>query len=122
MAQSPDSNPSRSHEALTILQDAIKNNSKNSQLYYYELAHISYTLGQYEKSLAAIEVARSLSEAVIFALMARIHHKLDNYTEFIACFQTAIDLDPKEIGFIKEDLDALDTPDLRAVLHLALSM
>jgi anaphase-promoting complex subunit 3 len=121
--QSSDSSPARSLEALKILQDAIKIDGKNPQL-HYELAHISFSLGQYQKSLVAIEAARSLAprEPPIFVLMARIHHKLNNHTDSMKCFQMAIDLDPKEIGFIKDDLEALDSPDLGEVLNLALTM
>lgn len=95
-------------EALRVLEQAAALDPLNPQA-RFQKANVLFTQERYEE---ALEVLRELRDAVpreraVHFLMGRVYKRLRQPDQAIACFTTAMDLDPKDRTTVKNAIDRL---------------
>mmetsp|Transcript_17488 Transcript_17488/g.29315 ORF Transcript_17488/g.29315 Transcript_17488/m.29315 type:complete len:121 (-) Transcript_17488:40-402(-) len=108
----------KNNEAITVLRQACKYDTRNSML-YFQLAHVLLKNGSQEHledALQALYVVKEYApkEPPVYCTLGEVCHKLGRNQEALKYFNAAIDLDHKQAVILKPILDMIQDPYLNA--------
>jgi anaphase-promoting complex subunit 3 len=103
----------RSESALTLLNDALKIDSKNALCKFHK-AGLLLHLERYQEALTELEELRQIApkESLVYYLLSKVHRHLKNFHYSYMYMSWSMDLDPKGANNqLKENADKFYSKD-----------